>query len=173
MVSAVGQIVLPADVTLLERPLRSPADLMGLTPDKTANRTGARTAPRQFQAGFGRDTISGPAAAFNTLDKGLTAARRTVPRVEELDKRRLRIRKKQEAAQRQGLGFRQLERRRLEASASARAFISQVDKAAETAAARQNGGETDTKSGGASIEVGGAAVTYASKPTGANFDIHV
>ena len=128
------------------------------------------------QAGFGRGTVSGPAAALETIDRGIEAARRTIPSFQQLradQRERFEARRADAAervsrtAERKGLLDRDREvvGRRIDfrvpdAAGRTREFINQVNEAASFALARVEGTEIPAGRGGASFVVNGETFAF-------------
>ena len=176
MVSPVGQNVGFVGTNVTTRPYGSAADALGLSGsdrsgdgrDKALNPFD-RDPPQQFRAGFGEGTVSGPAATYIALDRGLTGARRAVPRLEDVQAQQ-RARREAGADKQQDIEFRRIERRRLEAFAVARRFVNRLDQVAGTTAARL-AGEEPAEPAGATIEVGGTSFSFTRGANGTNLDV--
>ncbi len=140
------------------------------TDDESAAPLLARRPPDFVRAGFGKGTVSVPAAAVHTLDRGLESARRPVPTLDEVreevgtrlaEERRARVRPPEDQAN--GLGRTPVP----DAMAEARQFVNLVNQVAGTAQARLAGQEAPTDEPRATVQINGQVQDYARVQAGA------
>lgn len=122
--------------------------------------------PPARRVGFGEGTISGPAAALETIERGVRNTREIVPTIQELRaEQRARTADARRATQqeppqpRERRNFR-IESRLPEPSALARNFINELNDTAAANQARFSGEDPFENQGGATVEINGEQIAF-------------
>lgn len=129
--------------------------------------TSAKAKDDTPRAGFGDGTVSSPGAALRTIDRGVAAARKVVPSLEQIQQERLARNAEGQGqevgkAQPVDLGFTQAS---ANAVAGARDFVNSLGSSMSTVQARLAGREPQTGGSQASVAINGETVALYSRRT--------